>query len=371
MMLVDALEEKTDREDNLGFTEGMMTQSSQLMKIAGHVARHICPGARITMIPGSVTATVRASWNAWSLLAEVCPGVVDPASGNLMEKEAIRNVTHLHHAVDASMLGVIPLLIPAGTNGIVWQALGARRLSQKQVEQLRALVGEHALRVDNERRVHLSPLPAGVRASLVQALREERVVTHVPADMSGAKLEETTWGVLKVENGVASLRQKSRTRENGRRVTTIKQGPKYSEAASKLVGLCPEGASKLSRIRGARIIAENYGLALTPTLVVIPHHCVYKRLAALREQWGEFNVLRRGQLIRLHGYKDAKRNRVWRVVSVKNLKQCGAALDLQRPRSSRSIAGKHEDNWINVSVKTLLNSGMEILEMPYTGFASD
>ncbi len=366
LMLVDALTEKTAKEENLGFTEGMMTQSSQLMKIAAHVAKNVCPGTRVTMIPGAVTAAVRASWKMWGVLAEVCPSVVDSASGKLLDKEAIRNITHLHHAVDACTLGLIPLLIPAGADGVVWQALALRRFSEKQLQQLRGLAEGSTLRVDNERHVHLSPLPASVRKSLEVALREERVVTHVPADMSGAKLEETTWGVLKVENGIASLRQRSRTHEDGKRTSVVKQGPKYSEAVSKLVGVSPQGKSKLSDIRGARIIAANYGVALLPTPEIIPHHCVYKRLAELRKKFGDFKVLRKGQLIRLCGYKDPKRDGVWQVVSTKNNQKRGALLDLQRPSSARSMSETHGDNWKEVSIKILMDYEFILLSGRYT-----
>ncbi len=371
LMLVDALSAKTTREENLGFTDGMMTQSSQLMKIAGHVAKGLCPSARVTMIPGAVTAAVRSSWKMWGVLAEVCPGVVDSASGKLLDKEAIRNITHLHHAVDACTLGLIPLLIPAGANGIVWQALALRHLSPMQVQQLRELVGAGALRIDNERRVHLSSLPASVRLSLENALREERVVTHVPADMGGAKLEETTWGVLKVENGIASLRQRTRTNEGGKRTKVVKQGPKYSEAVSKLVGVSSKGKSKLEEIKGARIIAANYGLALTPTPVVIPHHCVYKRLMELKKEFGDFGVLRRGQLIQLLNHKDIKRNRIWRVLSVKNTQRDGVVLDLQSPHSNRSLTEKNDDNWRDAMVKTLIGAGMKMVDVSYIGSDSD
>ncbi len=371
MMLVEALSAKTAKEENLGFTDGMMTQSSQLMKIAGHVVKSVCPSARVTLIPGFVTAAVRASWKAWGVLAEVCPDVVAPGSGKLLDKEAIRNITHLHHAVDACILGLIPLLIPAGTNGVVWQALGMRHLSPEQARQLRALVGETVLRIDNDRRVHLRPIPCSARTSFVKALQEERVVTHVPADMSGARLEETTWGVMKVEKGVAHLRQRTRTHEGGKRIASIKQGDKYKEAVTKLVGVAADGKSKLQEIRGARIIAENYGLALTPVPFVIPHHSVYKRIVAIRREWGNVAILRRGQLIRLRGHKETKRNRVWRVVSIKNDQKKGAVMDLQCPCSVRTMGEKHEDNWRDAIVRTLMKSKMEIIDASYIGVESD
>ncbi len=371
MMLVDTLSAKTTKEEGLGFTDGMMTQSSQLMKIAGHVAKGVCPNVRIVMIPGAVTAAVRASWNAWGLLAQVCPDVVDPETGTLRDKEAIRGITHLHHAVDACMLGLILLLIPAGANGVVWQALAMRRLPAEQVQKLRELIAKSCLRIDNENRVHLQDLPEAVKESFVRALREERVVTHVPADMSGARLEETTWGVRRVENGVASLRQRSRTNEDGKRVTAIKQGSKYNESVSKLVGVSPTSKSKLQDIKGARIIAENYGVALTEHPVVIPHHNVYKRLAELRRiNKAAFMVLRVGDLIRVATHKSAFRNRVWRIASAKNNKT-GVALDLQLPISARSAAVTHPDNWINVKLSSLLKSGLKLLSTSYTAEEKD
>ncbi len=369
MLLVDELTEKTTREENLGFTEGMMTQSSQLMKIAGHVARGVCPKARVTLIPGAVTAAVRSSWKAWNALAEVCPEV--KKNGRLLDKEAIRGITHLHHAVDACMLGLIPLLIPAGANGMAWQALGMRRLSEKQAQELRAVIWGNMLTIDHERHVHLSSLPPAVRASLVCALKEERVVTHVPADMSGAKLEETTWGIVKVENGVAYLRQRSYKNEGGKRVGVVKQGPKVREAVGKLVGMEPEGESKLKDVKGVRVIRANYGVVLVSPPVVIPYHNVYKRLSELRREYGDFRVVSKGQIIQLRVYEDQKRLGLWRVMSVKMNQKRGAVLDLQRLFSSRSMGETHGDIWKEVKVQSLMDCGFEILDVPYTGAVDD
>ncbi len=357
MMLVDALSAKTTREENLGFTDGMMTQSSQLMKIAGHVAKGVCPSARVTMIPGTVTSAVRSSWKVWGLLAEVCPEVIEPESGTLRDKEAIRGITHLHHAVDACTLGLIPLLIPAGGNGIVWQALALRRLSEKQMQQLREVAWGDMLQTDNEHRVHLRPLPASVRASFVRALKEERVVTHVPADMSGAKLEDNARRVKGVEgNKVTLLRYKREKQEDGTRRVTREEKVVLS---GKLVGLSPCGHSKLGAVKGVRVVEDNYGLALTATPVVIPHHSVYKRLANIRKKNPPFELLRKGTLIRICGHKDSGRNRVWSVESVQN-KAAGIRVMLREPAS---VAGKEWD----VVLKSMLKWGIEVLPGSYIG----
>ncbi len=370
LMLVDALPKSSEREENLGFTDGLMTQSSHLMKIAAHVARGVCKKAQVAMIPGSVTAAVRASWNAWSALAEVCPSIRGGA-GRLLDKEAIRGITHLHHALDASVLGLIPLLIPAGTNGMVWQALALRHLTERQVEQLRQLGGRKVFKLDQDRRLHLDPLPDDVRRSLAAALKEERVVTHVPADMSGARLEETTWGVLGKENGKIKLRQRSiqQVHPDGARQRKVEE---KNVAELKLLGITPAGTSKLKSIGGARIISENYGLALTPVPVVIPHHDVYRRLRQLSQNGHlRFQVLRVGQLIKVEGYHKPPRNRVWRVASVKNSKK-GLKLDLQAPSSSRKIGDKCSDNWREVLLKTLQTKcRFSIVDPSYVGVGAN
>lgn len=364
LMLVGALPVRGARDENIGFTEGMMTQSSHLMKIAAHVMRGVCPNVRSIMIPGAVTAAVRASWKAWDALAGVSPGIVGD-DGKLREKAEIRDITHLHHALDACILGLIPLLIPAGTNGIVWQALAMRRLSsQRQIDELRGelhlLGGRKSFKIDADGRLHLDPMPESVRSSLARALKEERVAFHVPSDMSGAHLEETTWGVIGREEGgkMIQLRQ--------RKIKGLER-KRETESSEKLVGISPHGNSKLREIKGVRIIADNYGLALTPKPVVIPHHNVYSRL---REYGKGVKLIRKGQLIRLTKHKDTRRNRVWRVASVKNNKT-GPALDLQIPSSARPVGKTCPDNWINVSVKSLQQWGVIVLSVPYTGIPAD
>ncbi len=371
LMLVDAPEPGSGKENNLGFTEGMMTQSSHLMKIAQHVAKGLCPKAKMTMIPGAVTAAVRASWKTWGLLGKVCPEVIDREQGKPRLKEDIRGITHLHHAVDACVLGLIPLLIPAGTNDIVWHAMGMRKLSEKDAGQLREVIWGNMLQIDDERRIHLRTLPAAVRESFIRALQEERVMTHVPADMSGAKLEKTTWRVLKVENGVAHLQQRGCTTENGKRCFVVKKGDKYNKSTGMLVGVTPGGKSKLKENKGARIIDKNYGVALIGEPVVIPHQSVYKRLSDLRKRYGRIKVLRKGQLIRVMGYKDETRNRLWQIMGVKVVGKGAAALDLQKPAASGDYKAKHVDNWRDVRVKSLMKCGMKIVPRNYTGEETD
>lgn len=61
-------------------------------------------------------------------LAQCSPDILD-VNNNVKEKDEIRNITHLHHAVDACVIGLIPILIPSGDNGAIWKMLVKRHIS--------------------------------------------------------------------------------------------------------------------------------------------------------------------------------------------------------------------------------------------------
>ena len=96
----------------IGMTEGMMTQSSHLMKLACKSIKTSLPDAHIDMIPGAVTAEVRKAWDVFGVFKELCPEAADPVNGRII-KEDLRSLTHLHHALDACVLGLISEIIPA------------------------------------------------------------------------------------------------------------------------------------------------------------------------------------------------------------------------------------------------------------------
>lgn len=352
LLLVEKTPQLGDTE-GLGFTEGQMTQSSQLMRLAAQVAKRHVKKAKVVMIPGFVTAETRKSWNLMSALAESCPEIVDETTGKLKDKEAIRGITHMHHALDAATLGLILHLIPGGENGIVWQAIGKRRLNETQLAILKSKKALSAFYVDSDRHLHLKDIPGSVLKSLAARLAEKRVVRHIPADMSGAHMEEQYRRVIKEDDKFVFLRARGENKD-------------IQVSVNNVIGLHPD--SKLRSMKAAlRVKSDNYGLALDPSPMVIPHFSVYQRLEEIRKSNGgkPARVLRAGQLIFLNKHKDAKRNGVWRIASIKN-KRTGIMLTLQKPHSAVSVNDTHPYNWPDVLLTTLLKSGLRVIPTDYT-----
>lgn len=355
LLLVEKTPQQGDTE-GLGFTEGQMTQSSQLMRLAAQVAKRHVKTAKVVMIPGFVTAETRKCWNLMSALAESCPEIIDETTGKVKDKESIRDITHMHHALDAATLGLILHLIPGGENGMVWQAIGKRRLNETQLGILRSKNALTAFYVDADKRLHLKDIPPSVLKSLAAGLAEKRVVRHIPADMSGAHMEEQYRRVIKVEGNLVHLRARGESKD-------------IWEKVSNVIGLRDD--SKLRPMKAVlRVKNDNYGLALDPVPVVVPHVSVYKTLQHCRVQNGgkPVRILRAGQNILLTQHKDAKRLGVWRVVSINNnTSNKGITLDLQRPDNAKSKKDKSVATWRDAILKTLLKTGFEILPKTYTG----
>lgn len=324
-----------------GFTEGQMTQSSQLMKLATRVVKQQIKGARILMLPGVVTAATRKAWHAWDVLAEICPEVRHESSNELKSKDEIRKVTHLHHAVDASVLGIASYIFPQLGNGILWEAMGRRSINEAQKRQLEAQGGNRFYqfhRKENGRgwQLHLSDLPAAVKLSLRDALDEKRVVQHIPADMSGSKLEQTIYRVLKTEDDFVHIKKYKK----GKLIPPMK--------LNNVIGVNAQYKSKLQSLKACKIIEKNYGVALVSTPCILRHNQVYKQLQELRAQNNghPVYVLRRGMILNIQGHKNSSKNGKWIITSAKESTAKGIILDLRRPHSLMQI-------WREVSLKSI------------------
>ncbi len=331
--------EVEDEREFEGFTEGHMTQSSQLMKLAARMVKNQIKGARVLMLPGVVTAATRKAWHAWEVLAEICPEVRHEVSNELKSKDEIRKVTHLHHAVDASVLGMASYIFPQIGNGILWEAMGRRSINEAQKRQLEALGGARFYqfhRKENGRgwQLILSDLPDASKRSLRDALNEKRVVQHIPADMSGSKLEETIYGIEKIEGDMVHMVCKKKE--------TVKK-------TSKVIGLNSPENSKLLAIKACKIIGGNYGVALDPAPYVLRHHQVYIQLQKLKQnnKGRPIRVLRNGMIIELINYKDPQRNGKWTISSIKENTKKGIVFDLKKPQQT-------VPTWIDIRLKTLL-----------------
>jgi len=367
LLRLDKFEEKDH-----GFTEGSLTQTSHLVRLAARQIEKHLPNIQphdIISLPGQVTSEIRKHWNLLGCMARAVPEVLDE-NGKTITKTEIRDLTHLHHAVDAATIALGAHYIP--NRGSIWEAIIKRRKEPKDWALLRAL---GVFKRNTEGRVELTSLPDSVKDELGERLAEERVVQHIPSDMSGVVAEQNTWRVVSQHSAdddpstLVTLRQRSsEVGTNGERIYKKKE---KKERLGKLLGVSPVGGEgKLKEIKGALIISDNYGLALDPEPAIIPFHKVWHRLQTLRKANGgnPVRILRNGMLIRvLKNSARAKQDYtgLWRIVSLKNNKS-GLALDIIRPSY---VKAQNRVAWsgMNMQLATMLSNGLEIVEPTLCG----
>jgi CRISPR-associated endonuclease Csn1 len=374
----------TERYEEKEFTPGDLTVTSHLVRLGAQMLQRAFPPETrppVISIPGSVTGEVRKAWRLLGCLAAANRQVLEPA-GTVKRKEDIRGVTHLHHALDACVLGLTSFFFPrngavwgamirAGTERVagddrrLWLAMKKRNPSSDEMSLLRA-TGLYS--VDGSGRMHLADLSEALKEQIRRRLSEKRVVQHIPADMSGVKLEENTRGVVGTKGGKIILRQRS-GRDPKTRLQTIKPTESVPE---KLLGLNPPaGDGKLKRQKGVRVITDNYGVAILDhapegedRFVVIPWHRVWMRLRQLAGKNGGKRpvVIRNGQLLRIRSGNYAG---VWRVFSAKN-NASGIALDIGWPDVVR-LENRTEGHKINVLLASLHKAGLELMPAKLIG----
>ena len=366
------------------FTPGDLTRTSQLVRLGAQLLERPYKEQErrpiITSLPGSVTGAVRKSWRVLGCLQRANPLVTDG-----MTKTDVRSITHLHHALDASVLALASHFLPR--DGGIWELLVKRKLFPSEQEHLLKKGRQFAR--DSEGRVSLMDLPSYLKNQLGERLAEKRVVQHIPADMGGLAAEETVYRVFdpkdihpsakriakwcaargikipdpKDEEVLLVCRKRRSEQENG---DVLHETPTWrwiykTEKRSKLLGLEPAGGSngKLKAQKAVKIIGENFGLALDPEPEVLQLSSVWKRLSELRKQSGRrIRVLRNGDLITLKSPEiPEKRRGIWRVMSVKNSKN-GPSLDLGRADQ----IGVTQQSWREVRVSSLLRDGMRIVK---------
>ena len=381
------------------FTPRDLTVTSHLVRLSARQIEkrfaHLRDTGRIISIPGSVTGVVRKSWDCLGCLAPACPEVMEmrptldanrqlvldsegkpSLSLQVRPKGDIRDITHLHHALDACVIGYASILIP--NNGKLWEQIVTRKVRPNERAVFSQMHGwNKMLRLSSPTdkpdekttlKLQVTDLPAEFKKQIVDRLKERRVVQHVPADMSGARLEMNTWRVVKTEGDQVTLKQrtfgpKDIDPETGARKRTTKEA---KERASKLVGLKP---GKLHTLKGALVIGENYGVALQPEPTMIAFHQVKKQLEELRAKNGgkPVTVLRNGMLIRV---AEGDYAGVWRIRSCKDNAKMGLVVTMTY--ADRCLAAASGVKWCkdNVRLKTLLKSGMAIIESEYCGVAA-
>jgi len=364
-------------ERDADFTPRDLTTTSYLNKIAAIEARRYIrdkriacglernqsPEDRIRHMQGSITHYFRTHWRLLDCLGSVVPEVVERIGhdSRLLPKAEIRNITHLHHAVDAIAIGFARACVP-NQDKATCEAILRRRVHSEDRLLLERLGifqfgtdGKHILR----------ELPEEILKTVMDALNEKRVVQHVPRCMSGLGIELTQWGVegLNDQTGRVMLRQ-----YGGRDAKTNKRVRKHEQAnPGRLLGYTPEGDSKLKPRKAAIIVSTNYGIALIPkSPTVIPFHNVWKRLKSIEQETGvRPPVLRLGDVIDIPESMANKYGGKWRIHSVKD-NASGVSVDMAQPHLVKA-ENKKDGCRMNVKVKSLIKEGMTILETDLTG----
>jgi CRISPR-associated endonuclease Csn1 len=348
LLLLQSYEEKE-------FVPRDLTVTSQLVRLGAQIIKKNFVRAEkqpvVVSLPGSVTGAVRKGWDLLGCLELASPQVKDE-DGNIRTKTEIRSLTHLHHALDACVLGLASHFLP--NNGGLWEAMLKRDPNESEKRILRAT---RCFETDAQGRCRLISLPESLKEQIRRKLAEQRVVQHIPSEMAGLRVEENTRGIAVQKDGRVFLRQKSRDIKTGK--ITSKES---DEPAKKVIGLIP---GKLSPQKGVRVITDNFGVAIldhaadeTKMMIVIPYHKVWHRINDLRKDNGGKlpRVLRNGHLIR---FREKGKEQIWRVFSVKD-SQRGIMLDIGRPDE---LLPTRRDN----RLRSFIKNGLEILETKYCG----
>jgi CRISPR-associated endonuclease Csn1 len=322
----------------------------------------------ITSLAGSVTGTIRKAWNLTSCLATANPLILNPedidSNGNPRPhpKSEIRGITHLHHALDACVLAFAALFLPR--DGGVWSLLVKRRLTPPEAKFLRERLG-NMVQVAADGTFQIADLPNFLKEQIRVRLAEKRVYQHIPAELRGLRVDQNAWRVVSIEDGKVTLRQKMRQPDGTR-------SPKSTvENQGKLLGISPDnGSGKLKKLKAAIVISENYGLALDPEPQIIPFHKVHQRICELTRKNGgkKPRILKNGMLIEIRKKSGRADYRgIWKIFSLKN-NSTGLAVDMGWP-DVIALQNKTQGHKINVSLQSLLDSDLAILQTRHTGYA--
>lgn len=360
LLLLGKWEEKAE-----GFLPKDLTVTSHLVRLGQQSVLRALPDlkpAQVTAMPGSVTAVLRNGWKLLGLLARANPNVKDPETGEMKIKTEIREITHLHHALDACTIGLAEMYFPR--DGGLWTLITKRNPSDHEKQQLVAL---GIFEQDSKGQLHLvDDLGDALKEQIAECLMEKRVVQHVPKDMSGMKVEENTRRVISIKEGRAKLRQQVRDPKTGK----LSQ-KETEEPLIKLVGLS-EG--KLKQQKGVRVITDNFGVAVltslpegTPTqdrLKIIPWHRVWHRIAELRKlNAGHMPlILRAGDVIDV---KEGTYPGTWMIHSVKNNANA-LSVDMGWP-DVVTLKNKTPGHKINVRLASLIEGGLSVREAGLSG----
>jgi hypothetical protein len=403
------------------FTPGDLTKTSQLVRLGAEALQRAYLDAKakpvIISLPGAVTAAARKSWSLAGCLAAANPNVLNPEDRDengkprVHRKTELRGITHLHHALDASVIGITSHLLPC--DGGVWkreaiELLAKRRCNPMEQAQLRAMLRWN-VSFTKEGEPQLSEIPPELREQLRTRLSERRVVQHLPANMSDMVSDQTVWRLFDPADTHPNAKRLARwlaaagvkvPKPDAPTVIIItrkrKAAPKpgeearakkgkfhegkiwewyYAEAAKDaLLGFAPSGdpaKAKLKPLKAVKVLGDNFGIALDPEPTLIRPLHVWRQMQALKAANGGKwpRLLRKGMIIRVLRPKSAKVNYagVWTVRGAYFKQKGGFMLDLSPADyvEYRRVSGAFE----TVSVLTLMKCGLEILKPSLCGVA--
>ena len=339
------------------FTERDLTITSQINKLAiltikkAFSDKKVNDPLEVISVPGEVTHLIRKHWSLMETLAKANPDILNKddkgkqkEGDNVKHKGCIRNITHLHHAVDAITLGYAADLLPMDKN--IWQAL----MRSKEGNALEVKKSFGIMRVDKNG-IGINDIPPNEKNKITEVLAKARVVQHLPKTMAGLKVEENIRGYIGPSDKDGYLKVTQRKEDVKR--------DKFFRGRS-------DGKAKLSKINGGLIITDNYGVALDPEPRIIRYakvwHCVQHIKKA--NKGTPPRILRNGNLIEIHR---GRYEGIWRVCSIKD-KIDGLKLNLVK---HDTVEGTKKTAKENVSLNTLRENGLTILDINYCGRAKN
>lgn len=384
-----------------GFLPRDLTVTSHLTRLGAMVVRRTLPHLEpheITSLPGSVTAAIRTGWKLLGCLAAANPGVVGQ-DGRIRTKTEVREITHLHHALDAIVIALTNHYFPK--NGRLWEAM-VRREKQRGAEDNALLLATGLYKTTQHGVVFADQPPPELTDQVRARLAEKRVLQHIAADMgglggvAGLRLEQNQRGVVVdgsgrplIRDGKVKLCRRDRDVATGSRPSRLESFT--WEKQDKLLGWAPPGAGKLAKSRAVLVNDANYGIAILDEndvsgaprpveqrLRIIRWCSVWKQIQELKKENGGKTprIIRNGQMIYLPKSPRGSRtdySGFWVVESVKD-NQTGPALDMVRPDC---VKAKNGVDWagMNKDIAVLVQNGVLVqkeihggIRVPYSGF---
>ncbi len=345
------------------FTPGDLTKTSQLVRLGAQALQRHYLGAEeaptITSLPGRVTAAVRTSWNLVGCLQAANENVMnrdeldEDGKPKVHRKTEIRGITHLHHALDACVLGFTSIMLPR--DGAAWkkeviELLNRRRCNPQEQAILRVHLGTK-ISFSQEGQPRLEELSIELREQLRTRLAERRVVQHLPASMSDMVSDQTVWRAFdpadrhpnalrlgkwlaeagatekplrewfaeaekvsfeKLKTAIIVTRKRKAAPAAGGAEAKV-SGKVFHEgktwrwvydikAKDGLLGFAPTGDPakwKLKPYKAVKVLGDNFGLALDPEPTLIRSLHVWRQVKALRTLNGRKmpRIVRKGTLI--------------------------------------------------------------------------